>query len=156
MNTITVYMVRRVAWHLDFGGLLIHSHSEQGYHCDGSGPRYAPVAIFTTEREANAEAHRLGQLLMMRGNPFQFTDEWEEMTDLSLDEAAARLVRKGLPPPPPRHWEDTGEWLWRTCETWREWWDRESVNWTTEQLADAWAVFDKFRFYDVIEIELED
>lgn len=122
----------------------------------GAGPRYVPVALFATEHGAKIEVYRLTQILCARDNPFRFTSEWDELTDLSLEQTATRLVRKGLPPPPPQHPEDTGKWLWRTVETWREWWDRESLNWTEEQRAAAWAVFDKLRFYDVIEIEMED
>lgn len=158
MSRTAWYLVRRFAWYLDYGGLLIHSHSSQGYHCDGSGPRYDPVALYPTESRATAEAHRRNVEARQGRNPFWFAETLTDLTDSTLEEAASRLVRKGLPPPPPRHPEERDEhdYLWRTCESWRAWWDRESVNWTAEQLADAWAVFPKLRFYDVVEIELED
>lgn len=112
--------------------------------------------MFATEHEAKAEAYQLSVEARAGRSPFWFEDQWNDFTDLTPEDAAVRLSRKGIPAPQPRHPEDTGGLSWRTLEMWREWWDRESANWTAEQRADAWAVFNKLQFYDVTEIEMED
>ena len=43
------------------------------------------------------------------------------LTDLSVEDAAARLIRKDLLPPPVVVVD-----RYETCRAWREWWDRES------------------------------
>lgn len=156
MSHTSWFAFRRAAWDVGYEAPFTLSESAQGSYGDTTGPRHVPVGLFPTEREAKAEAHRLNAEARRGRSPFWFIEEWEYATDLTVDEAAARLVRKGLPPPPPRHPEEVGDDTWRTLPLWREWWDRESVNWTADQLADVWAVFSKLRFYDVIEIEVED
>jgi hypothetical protein len=151
MSRRACYTVYRFAW---------DRAAEQGFCIsfihDANLTRHVPVATFTTEREAKAYAHQRNAETRVRWSPFWFTDEWKELTDLTPEEAVARLARKGLSTPPPLQPEDTRGRFWRTLEMWRQWWDRESVNWNEQQWADAWAVFSKLRFYDVVEIEMED
>ena len=154
---VAAYIVRRIAWDSGYSYPLCESQSAQGSYDDTTGPRHVPIATFPTEREAKADAHRRNAEARAGRSPFWFAEDWRELTDLSVDDAAARLARKGLPPPPPsRHFEEFNDYPWLICRVWQEWWDRESVNWTAEQSADAWAVFDKLRFYDVVEVEMED
>jgi hypothetical protein len=151
MSRTSSYTVCRFAW--DGGADRCFSIS---FFHDADLIRHVPVATFATELEAKAYAHQRNAETRAGWSPFWFTDDWKDLTDLTPEEAVARLARKGLPSPQLRHPEDTGGLSWRTLEMWRQWWDRESANWTAEQLADAWAVFPKLRFYDVIEIEMED
>ena len=73
-----------------------------------TGERFVAVALFLTEGEARAESYRLNAEARAGRSPFWFDSEWHGMTDLTVEEAAARLVRKGFSPPPARSPDDTG------------------------------------------------
>jgi len=149
-----MYLVRRITWDSGYGMLLFSSEADQGSPYNSSGERYLPTAIFGTQHEAKAEAEGLELAARSGRGPFWFAAEWQSMTDLSGEEATARLQQRGLLPADSSKKGRRG--FGENTHAWREWWDRESVNWTTEQLADAWAVFNKLRFYDVVEIEVEE
>lgn len=155
MSRTAAYMVRRRAVDNGYDAALELGESFQGSVQDTIGPRHVAVTVFGTEKEANGVAHRLETDVRSGRSPFWFTDHWVDLTDLHPQRAAERLVRKGFSPPPQPHPDDTEDDRWRTHEAWREWWDRESADWSEQQLADAWAVFHKLRFYDVVEIEME-
>lgn len=155
MSTTAAYLVRRTAWEAEIGHPFLESTSWQGSYDQTTGTRHVAVTVFLTERDAKAEAYRLTQGARAGRSPFWFSHHLDEITDLSLLEVRARLIKKELAPPPIHPQEDPDE-SWRTLEVWQEWWDRECGTWTADQLADAWAVFPKLRFYEMVEIDLED
>jgi hypothetical protein len=152
------YLVRRIALDGDtyFGRILHASESDQGDFRNPLllGQRFVPVTLFATEREAKAESHRLDAASRTGLNPLGLSEDWDTLTSLTPDELAVRLHRKGFArfPVP----VENDEYHFVARNKWRDWWDEQSPSWTAEQLADAWAVFDKVRFFDVVEIEVED
>ena len=109
-----------------------------------------PEAVFLNRAEAEQDRKRRELAPREFFNPFSF--DWRNLTALTSTRLAVfrqKLAELGLtlPPPRPSYSEDNVEY--------REWWDRESANWTPEQRAGVWDVFDKVRLFEVVEIELE-
>ena len=158
MSKTAMYLVRWIAWEGDSSAPFTESYSEQGSYADSTiGLRYLPVAVFDTEQQAKTDAHQREMAARAGVSPLWFDFyTLAELSQLDFHEAASRLLLKGIDSPPAQHPKDEGESTYHTEIAWRAWWDRESVNWSEQQLADAWAVFPKLRFFDVVEIEIED
>ncbi|VTR97462.1 unnamed protein product [Gemmata massiliana] len=105
-------------------------------------PTTAPVASFNTFDEA--ETHRRGCESAAREseNPFRFGGR-SVFFQSSLDGPRLHdwLMDAGIEPPVSelRH------------DDWRAWWEAFAHTWSADQLAHAWAAFDKVRFFDVVE-----
>ncbi len=162
----TAYLVRRLAWDNWQFTSFSSSEAHQLGLGNPSGPRHVPVAVFGTPADAEECAERLSREVRDNRGPFWFASDWALLSTLDPEDITSRLWQlnpplpdlpvPGLSPKKKKSWKAKGQERRRKhFYEWREWWDRESGDWTAEQLADAWAVFDKLRFYDVVEIELE-
>jgi hypothetical protein len=118
----------------------------QGIEVEDNGPVRVPEAVHfdraATERECERRELAARELL----NPF-WLGPTVELSSRNADDIHADIGRMGLTPPPAPNPFDVGSWY--------EWWDHESANWTAEQRAAVWAMFDKVRLFEVVEIELE-
>ena len=126
------YTVRRLGWH----------QPPHGDPYTRRIPVTEPIATFDTFDEA--ELHRREREAECREgeNPFRFGGA-SVFFQSSLDGPRLHdwLMDAGIDPPVShlRHGD------------WRVWWDAFAHTWSAEQLAHAWAAFDKVRFFDVIE-----
>ena len=105
-------------------------------------PTAEPVASFDTFDEANAHRWALETESRAGENPFRFGGA-SMFFQSSLDGPRLHdwLMDAGIDPPASelRHHD------------WRAWWDAFAHTWSADQLAHAWAAFDKVQFFDVTE-----
>jgi hypothetical protein len=115
---------------------------------DSSG---TPVAIYETLADADAaqaawEAAAREEL----PSPFRFgsAHEWSTLHPSAVWEVLSSLAPIDF----------TGLWsdYWAADRLWSQWWDRTAPGLTSDQLETVWEVFDKLRFYEVVEVEYRD
>ncbi|MCI0701768.1 MAG: hypothetical protein L0241_11850 [Planctomycetia bacterium] len=126
------YTVRRLGWH----------QPPHGDPYTRRVPTAEPIATFDTFDEA--ELHRREREAECRAdeNPFRFGGG-SVFFQSSLDGPRLHdwLMDAGIDPPVSHlHHRD-----------WRAWWDAFAHTWSADQLAHAWAAFDKVKFFDVAE-----
>jgi hypothetical protein len=99
-----------------------------------------------------AEDHRRQLEAQARGTetPFDYGDSFEDITNLSDEEIERRFAAADIVYPTEADDEgwDRGEW--------RIWWEENVDEWTPEQRQAAWDVFEEVRFFEIVEIEIED
>jgi|GEM_PF-6361769 len=105
-------------------------------------PTVAPVESFNTFDEAEMHRRTLEANAREGENPFRFGGG-SIFFQSSLDGPRLHdwLMDGGIDPPTSelRH------------SDWRVWWDAFAHTWSSDQLAHAWAAFDKVRFFEVVE-----
>src|SRR4051812_3802588 len=105
-------------------------------------PTAESVATFDTFDEAEEHRRALEAGARAGENPFRFGG-CSVFFQSSLDGPRLHdwLMDAGIEPPVSelRHGD------------WRAWWDAFAHTWSEEQLAHAWAAFDKVRFFEVVE-----
>ncbi|MBP3960203.1 hypothetical protein J8F10_33670 [Gemmata sp. G18] len=130
--SVSRYNVRQLGWY----------QPPHGDPYTRRAPAATPVASFDTFDDA--EMHRRGRESAAREaeNPFRFGG-CSVFFQSSLDGPRLHdwLMDAGIDPPVSelRH------------DDWRAWWEAFAHTWSAEQLAHAWAAFDKVRFFDVVE-----
>ncbi|MBN9119943.1 MAG: hypothetical protein J0I06_12405 [Planctomycetes bacterium] len=128
------YTVRRVGWF----------QPPHGDPYTRRLPGAEPVAAFDTFDAAEAHRRELESAARDDENPFRFGGG-SVFFQSSLDGPRLHdwLMDAGIEPPASelRH------------SDWREWWNAFAHTWSADQLAHAWAAFDKVRFFDVAEVE---
>lgn len=131
MNTPR-YTVRRVGWF----------QPPHGDPYTRRLPNAEPVAQFDTFDGAEAHRRELEAAARAGENPFRFGGA-SVFFQSSLDGPRLHdwLMDAGIDPPASelRHGD------------WRAWWDAFAHTWNRDQLAHAWAAFDKVRFFDIAE-----
>jgi hypothetical protein len=113
-------------------------------------PRTVPVAAFADRSAAEARARHLDREARRLCNPFWSGNRVEWKTSLGESEFLSRLARLGIVPPPssrPRAGSPAYDW-W-------PWWEQHAHGWPEELFHAVWDLFDKVRFYDVAEVEME-
>jgi hypothetical protein len=92
-------------------------------------------------RELESEAARLF-------NPFWMICPTDSLTSLPPTEFVGKLVELVGPLPLQTITNDNRR-------PWREWWDEYASPWPDETLAEVWELFDRVRFYAILEVEAE-
>ena len=128
------YTVRRIGWY----------QPPHGDPYTRRVPTAEPVAAFDPFDDAEAHRRELEAAARDGENPFRFGGA-SVFFQSSLDGPRLHdwLMDAGIDPPASelRH------------SDWRAWWDAFAHTWSGEQLAHAWAAFDKVRFFEVAETE---
>ncbi len=105
-------------------------------------PTTVPVATLDTFDDAEAHRRECESAARESENPFRFGGR-SVFFQSSLDGPRLHdwLMDAGIEPPVSelRH------------DDWRAWWEAFAHTWSADQLAHAWAAFDKVRFFDVVE-----
>ncbi len=131
MNT-SRYTVRRVGWF----------QPPHGDPYTRRLPGADPVAAFDTFDDAEMHRRELEAAVRAGENPFRFGGA-SVFFQSSLDGPRLHdwLMDVGIDPPASelRH------------SDWRAWWNAFAHTWNEDQLAHAWAAFDKVKFFDVAE-----
>jgi hypothetical protein len=143
-----VFVVGRVAWTVEpRGGGFTAFEPNRTENPYGPDHRCVPVAAFAGRnvaeawmRERELEAARLF-------NPFWRVGPTSVPRFESC--AATRDRLKELVGPVPD--ESFGH---RKQAGWRTWWDEHVPTWSDETLAAVWELFDRVRFYDVLELDV--
>lgn len=139
MATRKVYVVQQLNWQYN---------DEYFYRGYGEGDDEAIKAFKDREK---AEAHRQEQEDATRDawrelNPFEFGGIGEGFSSLSNEELGRQVEAIGLTPPAEDH--DFRDWCY--------WWEQVRTQLTEEQEARIWELTDRVRFYEVVEVEMED
>jgi hypothetical protein len=135
------YIVQQVSWNYN---------DEWYYREDGDGTEnspnfHRPVKVFRSRENAEAFAHEkdVAARKGWGGNPFSFCESLDQMTTLSTEEFWERVQALGVPRPSA---QPGGYWFGY------DWWERAKLK---PEVANAiWDLFDRVRFFEVIEIEL--
>ena len=117
----------------------------QGLEDADNGPVRVPEAVFFDCAAAERERTRRELLAREFLNPF-WLGQLRELSSRDASDVHARLRELESFPMPLSHAE---------VDDWAKWWDRASANWTDEQRAAVWKLFNQVRLFEVIEVELE-
>ncbi|MDY3563615.1 hypothetical protein R5W23_005231 [Gemmata sp. JC673] len=134
-------------------GLLSLSEDEhfQPLEADDRGRVWVPEVVFPTRAAAERERERRELAAHELLNPF-----WLGPVDYlsyCTEEGVRERVREfGITPPEPVRDPSRCD---GDLSDWATWWDAESATWSDEQRADVWALLDKVRLFEVLEVELE-
>lgn len=85
-------------------------------------------------------------------NPLRAAGPMENATSLSEEQLTARLVELGIEPPP---LETVDGSTYRDYFGNDEWWNRLWYTWRRQFVHQVWDLFDRVRFYEVVEIDLD-
>ena len=140
----TLYMVLRRPWVLAPGDAW-------RFHPIGGEPAGRPVGVYDTLAMADAVQAEMEAVARTEvPSPFRFGSVLEWST---LHASAVWGVLSDLRPI-----TFTGLWsdYWATDGIWSEWWDQTAPGLSPQQVDIAWDLFDKLRFYEVVEVEYRD
>ncbi|HVK13106.1 MAG TPA: hypothetical protein VM597_30415, partial [Gemmataceae bacterium] len=140
----TLYLVLRRPWVLAAGDAW-RFHPIRG---ESSG---RPVAAYDTLAAADDVQAELESAARAEiPSPFRFGSVLEWTT---LHPSAVWGVLSNMRPI-----TFTGLWsdYWATDRLWSEWWDQTAPGLSPEQIESTWDLFDKLRFYEVVEVEYRD
>ena len=133
--TRKVYIVQRLDWEYN------------DYYFDLKNDE--PVKAFTYRDYAEFYRDELEKEANWRyWNPCDFMKGLERATSLSEDELLSRLRELGVPEPPMSEDGLVRDWLDY------EWWEDAIERMRQWDPALLWKLFDKVRFYEVVEVEL--
>ena len=147
-NPWQVFAVARIAWTVEVRGRDFTEFAPDQTH-DPYDPDWVvvPVAAFAERgaaeawmRERELEAARLF-------NPFWRIAPASAMVSGSCEMRRRRLERLvGAVPDEP--------FSARKQAGWRDWWDEHMPMWSDKTLAQVWELFDRVRFYNVLELDV--
>ncbi len=131
-QTKKVFVIQEIGW----------AYNDEYYDCWGE---MGPVKAFTSRERAEAfwfEHERAAWQEV--GNPFVYTGSFENATSLSEEQFAAGLEALGIFVEPVDGWAslDVGQWFGPSSPL------------SLEQQLGVWRLFDKVRFYEILEIDL--
>jgi hypothetical protein len=139
----TVYLVQRLHWQFN----------DSTYDFK----RHEPVRAFRTReraeahrRELESEARREAEEFDSSRGPGKFEMPFDPPSSLSEEELVARLAEMGLGPPEERYPGAPTIYDWSD----RDWWEGCLAHLPDEQHDRLWDLFDRQRFYEVVELEL--
>jgi hypothetical protein len=151
----SVFVLQRLTYRLatDPGVSLTRAEGQYGDPAPAVG---VPVAAFTDPDEAWREAWRLDESAHPFLNPFWFgppgywTDSVGDDPRLSQRGFWAFVADRGLGPVLPAEELD-----WWAPDGWRRWWDATAAWLTPDQRLDVWAVLERLRLHEVVEVPVE-
>jgi hypothetical protein len=146
-----MYLVRRLGWKV---------YGYKGYpptcfrdmlNTPTDDPRTTPVAAFTDRAAAEARARELERAARRLLSPFWSGNAVRVRTSLTEEEFLARLKALGVPPAPVEQAKQGQP----PSRNWWAWWEPHAHDWPDDVFHAVWDLFDKLRFHDVVEVELE-
>jgi len=146
-----VYLIQRINWGYD--DEWFYPDGETPYHAFADRER-AEAALKDLERQAQTELLTpQGSAEGLNGNLYLTFGGREVVTSLSWKQLNDRLHTMGLASYPFREDMDFGGFsIYRDNDWWRSLWQKaESIG----QLDVVWELFDRIRFFEIVEVEWE-
>lgn len=147
-NPWQVYVVVRIGWRVDVQGAnftwFVPDWREVDY---GEDRRLVPAAAFADRAAAEAHSRALELEAARLFNPFWQIMPFQSLTHLPEPDFRHRLAALVAPVPLDPLTVDPRP-------GWHDWWDEHMPTWSDETLAAVWALFDRVRFYEVLELDL--
>jgi hypothetical protein len=116
---------------------------EYGYHVPEDDP-VVPVELFAQRAAAEDAARRLERAARRTLTPFRIGDELGLLTRRDEGELLAALRSVGLPPLPDY------------SAAWPGWWEEHVAPLSDDAQNLAWDLFERVKFYRVVEVKVEE
>jgi hypothetical protein len=110
---------------------------------------YVPLRLFTDRAAADAYRDDIVGRLRPAVNPFDL-----ERPPMSMADSAFVSCLWGLDVVPPEPKVVGSHGRWHECFDWRAWWNETAPTLSPEQVEAVWALFDRLRLVEVVELPL--